>query len=79
MPQLKCELTKEELTDFEKMMGEFGIGSRYGMVKALVVGALDEWRKKKIERGRNPKGSNQPIKNDSGTYKAESGRKKHLF
>ena len=51
MPQLKCEVSKEELTDFENMMEEFGIESRYGMVKVLVTGALDEWRKKKVERG----------------------------
>jgi hypothetical protein len=77
MPQLKCELSKEELEDFERMMSEYGIESRYGMVKVLVVGALDEWRKRKVERGEIRGQSNQPVKDDSGTDKAnESGSPK---
>jgi hypothetical protein len=77
MPQLKCELSKDELEDFENMMKEYEIESRYGMLKVLVVGALDEWRKKKVERGKIRGQSNQSVKDDSGTDQAsESGSPK---
>ena len=78
MPQLKCELSKEDLEDFEQMMDEVGIKSRYGMLKILVNGALDTWRKEKFEsRGIREKDnrsvgeSRQTTERPSGTDKAK--------
>lgn len=78
MPQLKCEVSKEELEDFETMMEDFEIKSRYGMVKVLVVGALDEWRKKKVERGIREK-SVKPVTDNSEPDETDIESKRRVF
>ena len=49
MPQLKCELSKAELEEVERMMQEEGFSSRYGWLKNKVDEALTKWRKKQSE------------------------------
>ena len=75
MPQLKCEVSKSEISDFEQMMKDLGFTSRYGMTKHCVEKQMKEWRKKKDERGELREESFEPLRPDSKTDEAKPKRR----